>query len=452
MIGRLGRSKLLDAGWLLLLAIFILAGMTLTTFHGDEAMLIYMSHDYETAFIDHDPASLMVSPPYYIDDDPWLRILNGSVIRYAIGFSRQLAGLDRSTLPPRPGWDWGLSYDRDVETGHLPSEALLTAARLPSTLFLVISAWVMFGIGWQFGGRLPAYFISALYTVNPVILLNGRRAMMEGSLLCFGILTIWLAILISRGRNRWYWWGLFTLSAGLTIASKHSGIVYLGGAFGWIGLTELIRVIRTLTPGPSPSGRGEKRMALRDFGFTMVKLVVSLIATIAIAIALLPALWNDPAARFSDLIEQRAGLINIQVESDPLAPTTIQQRIEGIITQPFLTPAQQFEVAFWAQAKAITDSVERYMASPLSGLQFGLVLGIPLTLLAGIGLIVALWRWKSWEIGLVLWFAGTAASLLVNPLPWQRYSLALFPVATILAGLGLVSLIQRFRPTPPKST
>ncbi len=56
----------------------------------------------------------------------------------------------------------------------------------------------MFALGWQFGRRLVAYFVSALYTLNPVILLNGRRALQEGSMLFFGMLVILIAALISQ--------------------------------------------------------------------------------------------------------------------------------------------------------------------------------------------------------------------------------------------------------------
>lgn len=397
-------------------------------------MHIYTSRDYVTAFIDRNPSSLMVSPPFYPDQDTLLRLLNGSVNRYSIGLSLHLAGLTPSLNLPAPGWDWGQSYDTNVETGHRPSDALLSASRLPSTLFLILSAYAIFGIGWQFGGRLPAYLMSALYILNPVILMNGRRAMLEGSLFAFGLLIVWLAILIVKGRKNGYWWLLFTLVAGIALVSKQTGVVYVGGALGWIGLTELIRALIS-----------RSKSGFVTFGFTLIKLIASGIFMILIFIALSPSLWNDPLARFKDLVEQRQILLDIQVGGDPNAPTTIPQRIEGMITQPFLTAPQQYEVSFWAGAKAITDEVEQYMASPLSGLQFGIVGGLLLTLLAGVGIVATVGQWRSWQIGLLVWLAVVVASLLVNPLPWQRYYLPLLPVMTVLSGYGLYWLIEQFR-------
>ncbi|MCB9452593.1 MAG: phospholipid carrier-dependent glycosyltransferase [Anaerolineaceae bacterium] len=424
------RRRGLDTLWLLVLAGFIFAGMPLATFHGDEAMQIYMSNDYVAAFIDRDVNYLMVSPPYGIDEDPWLRILNGSVNRYAIGLSWQLAGMNSGQLPPRPGWDWGLDYDRNVETGHLPSEALLLAARFSSTLFLALSAWVLFGIGWQVGGRPLAYLASGLYTLNPVVLLNGRRAMQEGSYLFFGLLAVLLAAIISRKRAdgrraAWYWWAGLVLAGGLTLASKHSGIVLVAGAFGWIGLAELAH------------------LDWRRLGGLVARLLVTGVLVVTLFVALSPALWNDPIARFGDLVSVRQGLLEIQIGLDPAAPTPLLQRVEGIVTQPFLTAPQHYEVAFWANTSAVTDAINRYMASPLSGVQFGPILGTALTLLAGWGLVLCLKLWR--QPGILAWVGVTLLSLLVNPLPWQRYYLALYPVAALLAGIGLLAVVRWVR-------
>jgi hypothetical protein len=45
--------------------------------------------------------------------------------------------------------------------------------------------------------------------------------------------------------------------------------------------------------------------------------------------------------------------------------------------------------------------------------------------------------------GVLGWAGITILSLLVNPLPWQRYYLALYPVAALLAGVGLLAVVRR---------
>ncbi|MFN8449778.1 MAG: hypothetical protein U0521_14625 [Anaerolineae bacterium] len=189
----------IDVLYLLALAALVFA--IPPTFHGDEAMQIYMSHDFVTAFVERNPSALVTQPPYPVDSSQQLRLINGSVNRYAIGLSWQLAGFTADDLPPQPGWNWQQDYDTNVSLGYVPTPALLQAARFPSTLFLALSVVVMFTLGWQFGGRLAAYLVSALYAVNPIILLNGRRAMQEGLMLFFGLLVILLAALICKRTN-----------------------------------------------------------------------------------------------------------------------------------------------------------------------------------------------------------------------------------------------------------
>ena len=87
---------------------------------------------------------------------------------------------------PDSGYLWGENYDDNVGRGLVPSPAALNVYRTPSTLFTILSVGVVFLIGKLYGGRPLAYFVSGLYALNPIILLNGRRALQEGSLLFFG--------------------------------------------------------------------------------------------------------------------------------------------------------------------------------------------------------------------------------------------------------------------------
>lgn len=408
--------------YLIALAAFILAGYPLATFHGDEAMQIYMSHDYATAFIYGSPDQLKTSPPYPIDSDQHLRLINGSFNRYAIGLSWQVAGLNTGDLPPRPGWDWGLSYTDNAATHHRPSEALLNAARFSSALLLALSAWVMFGIGWQIGGARAAVIASALYALNPAILLNGRRAMQEGSMLFFGLLCVFAAARlgkVSRPRNRIAVLALLALAGGLTAASKHNGVVFVAAAFAWAALDALVKWLRT---------RGTRQL-LALFG----GLLVAGVLAVALFIALSPALWTDPIARVGDLLAARGELLDIQVAVSPDAPISLSERVSAIFVQPFAAP-QHFEVASWGEAAPIVDEIARYMASPLSGVQVGVTGAVVLNVLVWlVGMIAAV---AARRFGLLAWLALAVLLMLANPLPWQRYYLPLIPPVVLLAALG----------------
>jgi len=423
--------------WLLVLTLYILAGTALAPFHGDEAMQITMSRDYFTAFVNQQPQSLPVSPPYTVDNPAWLRLINGSVNVYTIGLSLHLAGYTENDLPTL--WEWPLSYDENIARGHRPDSRMLTVSRLPSAIFLAAGAIVLFGIGWQFSERLPAYIASGLYALSPVILLNGRRAMMEGSVLCFGLLAILLAILICKGRTGWRWWLCLGLSSGLTLASKHSGILFVAVTFGWLILYHL-PLRKQHSHSPRPEGEG---LGVRVLTQPLIALIVSIVLTVIVFLAASPALWSSPVERFGDLIRERQLLLESQVTAEPTAPTPLTDRLSGIITQPYIQPPVYFEAAFWANVTPIQAEIKAYESSPLSGLHAGIIIGGILSLMAFWGIIITLPHWRTWHVGLLLWLALAVATLLINPLPWQRYYLALYPLATLLTAIGVTNIVTR---------
>ncbi|MBI1281196.1 MAG: phospholipid carrier-dependent glycosyltransferase [Anaerolineaceae bacterium] len=440
------------------LIVYAALGLKIAPFHGDEAMHIYTSTDYTTAFIDHQVQNLPVNPPYDIDGDARLRLLNGSVMRYTVGFIMQLNGLTKQDLPPRPGWDWGLHYADDVATGHMPMDALLTAGRTAALVYFALSIIAMFGIGWQFGGRWTAYIASALYTLNPIILVNGRRALVESALLGFGLLTIWVALQIAqkltpppaplpagkegepiRSNGLWGWWIALIITSALTLVSKYSGTIFVAGAFGGVFIVEVVRVFRVKRP-------------FGNLISSTLKLTVSGLLALVLTVALSPALWNNPISRVQDLTQMLQEQVTIVVSIlSPEAPTTIPQRVEGIITQPFMTPVAYFEQASWAEAKPVTDSIAAYESSPLSGLPVNPITGILLTLLAAIGLTATVWPrirpYEAWSLSavLIVWLLITLLNLLINPLPWQRYYLPLIPIDTLLAAIGVMSIVKIIR-------
>jgi energy-coupling factor transporter transmembrane protein EcfT len=94
------------------------------------------------------------------------------------------------------------------------------------------------------------------------------------------------------------------------------------------------------------------------------------------------------------------------------------------------------------------------MASPLSGVQFGPIVGLVLMLLAVVGMVVVVLRDPVYRAGIVVWLAATLAMLMLNPLPWQRYYVPLIPIVTLLASLGIAQVItlfvHRFEQDQPK--
>ncbi len=426
-------KRLLDGVWLLALAIYAVSGVGLSTFHGDEAMLTYATHDYATMFIYRQPQQLLTGPPYIFDSEQHLRMLNGSVQRYTSGFAWHVAGFTTGDLTDQaPGWDWGQSYETNVENGKRPTDALLHTIRAPQALFFSVSIVVMFVLAHQFVSHPFAYFVSAIYGLHPILLLQGRRTVLEGSVLCFGLLTILLAAMLSKhltnpaNSRRLFigWWAALVLSAGLTVASKHSGAVYVAAA--WLWLLASVRFDRPL----------------RSLSARLVTLFVCGVLSIAWFVALSPALWNDPIPRLQDLVRLRNELLSIQVLINEDAPTSLPQRVAGIVTQPFVAPVVHYEIGNWRGVPDIEAEMNRWAQSPLPRWPRGGLLVVALTVLAGAGLFFVLWpptrrSTPQNAIGLMLWLGIVLVGLLANPMPWQRYYLPLIPIYCLMAGIGL---------------
>lgn len=424
--------------WLGFLTVYILLGVPLASYHGDETTQLYSSHDYATLFLKRDPQALLVEWP--IDNElEYLRIADSTTSRYSIGLAWHLAGYNEDDLPDR-NFNWNADYYTNKMLGLIPDYDLMVVMRLPSALFLAISAAAMFGIGYRFGGLPMALFVSGLYVFNPIVLLNGRRALQEGSLLCFGLLTVLIGIVISQRRERGrripllLRIGLIATGA-LTLVSKNNGFIYVTAAFLWIGLPELLRP------------------RLRRLLRTGMTLVVCSVGVIALYIALSPGLWSDPPTRLKDAAAARLSAMNGQMRDDPETPTTIERRVSDLLTQPFLKPVAHYEANYTNTYDAQRELIAAYEASWLEGVRFGAVLGGALTLLALFGVIanfstrIRPYRSAALSVGLTAWLMINVGALLWVPLPWQRYHLSMIPLFSLFAAIGLWSLVGLIQKT-----
>ncbi len=430
---------ILDLVWVIGLMVYIAAGMPLAPFHADESMQIYTSQDFWTVFIDEDLEDVITNPPYNLDSDAQLRILNGSVNRYTIGLAWMLNDQSRRDLPQSPGWNWGVSYEDNIDKGYRLDPDLLNLSRLPSTIFLMLCVPLMGWLGRGAGGRIGFFVATALFVFSPPILLNGRRAMQEGSMLFFGLLTIGTAALIAQTRTRrqqtgCLFWLFFVVASALTVASKHTGIVFVAGGFGWILIGDIVRLTARGIP------------ALINL---VVGLFVALVVTAALTFALLPALWNEnPLQRIEELIAVRADLLEIQTQAFPeTVIPTVEERFNTMLEQPFTAPLMYYEAPSWSEYTIIQDEIAAYEASPLSGISWDQAGVLPTVLaLLGIGLaLVALMNPRTerrvFSAGILVWLGVTVAALAFNPLEWQRYYLPLLPITFLLVTLAIGALL-----------
>jgi 4-amino-4-deoxy-L-arabinose transferase-like glycosyltransferase len=421
--------RAVDALWLGALAVYVLAGVGQVPFHGDESSLIAMSRDYYhlVQARDLEPVLYDPNPADPIDQD--LRLINGTVGKMAMGFAWDMAGLTAADL--NEPWLWGADWEYNVRTGHLPGERLLHAARLSSAVLTAISVVAVFAIAWIAGGRPAAWAAALIYASDAVVLLNGRRAMMEGAHLAFATLTVLAALLVVREQGRRPTprrrrlvglTALFGILGGLAIASKHPALIVVAAGFVAIATEPFIR------RRPSPLNR---RRILRWLGAGVLVLLTFL--------ALNPAWWSDPLRMPVRVLDMRSALLDHQVDGYG-GYEGLGERLEGLLRLTLGTKPQYYEAPGWEEW--IAAEIARYEASWLAGRGGGpaWALALGAAWIAGIWQLGRRWReGQSWTI--LLWIGITALALLIaTPLAWQRYYLPLRPALAVLAGCGVGAL------------
>lgn len=453
--------RLLDLLLLLLLAAYIVAGMPLVPFHGDESTLVYMSHDYAYQFIQRDLSLVQYSDPPISAQEQDLRLLNGTVSKYLIGLAWHLGGFTVDDINEQ--WDWGGDWNYNQQNNHAPSEALLMVARIPSTLLLTAGMFVMFALGWQLGGRPVAYLAALFYAFNPVLLLNGRRAVMEGSFIAFSLLTVlagvwWLQVTQpsppttlpqGEGGRRFKSWlaaVALGLSAGLALASKHTALFTMAAVFSGCGLWILIEPLRRkglkgdvgtqyIVSDIAHHQRTRHVVPLR-----LSQLIIAGVLALTVFYILNPAWWGDPVTRARQVLARRQVLLSEQTAFfggyDGLGDA-----LAGFLRQTFIAQPQYNEAPGWEAY--IGDQIARYESSPLRGVVIGgSMLGAVI-----LGGLVAIGCWvlvrsrtvpasTRWLIGMWV-LAMVVTTVLLTPIEWQRYYMPVYPAIGLLAALGL---------------
>ncbi len=431
-----------DFIWLLLLILYILAGTSLTPFHADESTQIFMSRDYAYQFMQRDLSLIAYSDPPQRDTEQHLRLLNGTINKYLIGLAWHLGGFSLENINQQ--WDWGGDWDYNQQNGHAPSPELLLTARWSSALFLAAGVVVIFAIGQALGGRLTAYIASLYCALNPALLLNGHRAMMEGSLIFFILLTVLTGIWFLR--HPAWWTAIFLgIASGLALASKHTAAFTVAAVFFGC-ITGIILNHR----GTKDTEKGEKslKISVRSVTLWFIFLFLSGIVALIAFYVLNPAWWGDPVSRAGTVLELRQELLDIQTSVFGSYPTPLDT-LAAFARQTLIVLPQYYEIAGWDSF--IGDQIVRYEASPWRGVSVGgSLLGAAL-LLVMIGLGVwALFRRSDvpfstrWLVG--VWALVTVLStLILTPIEWQRYYLPVYPVVGLLAALGIDFLVQKVK-------
>jgi len=424
-----------DALWLALLSAYILAGAAIVPYHGDESTLVFMGRDYHYLFVQGDLSEVLYDKTKSRGRvEQRLRLENGTISKTIYGWLAWNLGygLDDFNQP----WNWGEDYESNLRSNRAPSEQLLGVARMASALQLALAVLAFFKFVEITLNRPTAYLASALLALHPNVLINGRRAMMEGSHL-LGLMLLLLASAWLLRERRWYAYPLFGAGMGFAVAAKHPNALIAALAF----LAILIATLRDARPGEKRGVSGGKKW----ISFLSLPIAAALVFFL-----LNPAWWSAPFELPALIIELRADLLRAQVGWFG-GYNTFEDGIFGFFRFVFAAKHQYFEVASWAEYDAITAQIARYESSGMAGILIGgtNLFGIVCLALAAFGALNLARNSKvSSDIRILLltWIGGSAlVTLAVTPLPWARYYLPLAPALVILVSHSVFILISAMR-------
>lgn len=405
---------------LLILSAFYLWGTRYIPFHPDESTQLYMSSDFEALFAN--PTSLSWQIEKVDDSRQRYRLLDAPITKYLLGLGRVVAGRDALAVD----WDWAASWDDNISAGAYPDPQLFQIGRRTITLLLPLSLVFIYLIGLELQGRTTGILAALLFGTHAVVLLHGRRAMAEGTLL-LGVLFATWSILKAR---RYPW--LAGLGLGFAFNAKQSAIALMPVAvFALLWLPK--------------STHQRLRKAITNF-------LQFILVFAALTLALNPVFWHQPILAAQAAISARQDLIERQVEDTlTIAPEKLLEspleRALVLIANIYISPP---EYGLVGNLSPTRESVDAYIAIPGHNLFRGVLPGAIFLILTILGLYMAMrdiittHHPKHYTI-LVLFlttlFLATALILAV-PFPWARYSIPTVPFACIWLAYGIYKLLN----------
>ncbi len=423
-----------DALWLGCLALYIIAGAAIVPFHGDESTLMVMGRDYHYLFVQGDLSKVLYDRQWRVNPhEQHLRILNGTVSKTIYGWLQSLNGYGPRNL--NRNWNWRRDYDFNAAQGAIPDGELLRQARLASALQLALAAALFFQFVKMISNRPTAYLASALFALHPNMLINGRRAMMEGSHI-LGLMLVLIAAAWLIQERRWWRYALLGVGAGVAIAAKHPNVIVCALVLLACARAPIWRLLRS-------RGRSWQRSTMDLTGLALAGLVA-----VIVFLLLNPAWWREPLTVAGEVVEERQQLLQNQVKAFG-GYNSFGEQVSGFFQFVFVGERQYFEVSHWNDYDVITAQREAYEQSWLAGLLFiggSGRLGLIFLLLSAFGAITlardpALPLEGRWLV--LIWIGGGAlATLWLTPLPWARYYLPLLPAVILLVSYALTSLAQ----------
>jgi len=393
-------------------------GLPKVPFHPDEATYIYMSDDLSTLF--KNPAQMIWQPGTETDLSMHYRLIDAPLTRYLVGIFRSAFNV----APLKSDWNWGLSWEQNIQNGNMPTRQQLLISRFSTAIFFPFCLLLIFLLGRQLGGLGAGWVSLVVFAGNALILLHTRRAMAEGPLVFFILLSLWF---ILRFPNQ-AWWSAFPLALAFNAKYSPAPLVLVG----------LVAILVSSRPR-------KWYEVLEELGlFTLIFLLVTFVLN--------PFLWADPIGAVLTGLAQRQELVAGQVSAiiavrPDLALPHWWERLQVQVVQLFFAPLAIQDVGNYTLELQAASTA--YLSNPLHSLLRSIPGGAILLFLSLVGLgrsLLLSIRSNPTRKAHLLFLLAAAVQwlglILLVPLPFQRYVMPLVPFVCLWIELALAGLIK----------
>jgi len=397
-----------------LFSLLYFIGIREVPFHPDESTQIFMSRDVELFF--SQPSSLSYNPNNSEDLRQRYRLLDPPVSRWFIG----MFGLIFKVPPLPADWDWGKSWEENVQSGALPPPSTLLISRLAVSFIFPLLLYFAYKTGEVLADKKTAWLNLVFTALNALILLHTRRAMAESLLAFFSCLSLYL--LVSGKKPVW----LLAVPIALAFNAKYSTAPLV--LAGWINCL--------MSSSNSPFHHRLKPVLLYSIIFILTTFLLN------------PVLWSSPLDALKAAAEERQNLLAAQTTAigsfnPSQTPQTVPERLLALIAQIYIAPPAVADVGNYLSATELPAQI--YFSRPWNNLTNGFFKGGFFLSLTIIGLFWMIRRhWSSiWKFSnpatlflltFIVQFAGIIGGI---PLAFQRYYLPLMPYITFFIGYAI---------------
>jgi 4-amino-4-deoxy-L-arabinose transferase-like glycosyltransferase len=413
--------------FIFLFSIFFFWKISDTPFHPDETTMIFMSSDVDLFL--QNPDLLIWNSQIPVDTRMQYRLLDAPFARTWIGIFRVLGRVPELAAD----WNWSIGWNKNQLTGAYPTPIQITTGRLASAIFFPLDLLFLYLIGRKLRGNLMGWLLVLLFSLNALVLLHSRRAMSEGPLLFFIILSLWSFI-----QNPQFLF-LTAIPVSLAFNAKYSALpLFFIGLFALIYRNYLLK-------------NHKNRL--------IIQLSVYILIFLGITLLLNPFLWDEPFQALKAAIIARNTLLARQLAdlgsiSQGWISDTFGKRVGSIITNLYLTPPAFHDVGNYIENTISTEL--RYQAFFPQNLFRGYLWGSFMLVLSAMGFIFGFIHTLRFsrprrELLLILVVGSTFQFIFLLwafSIPFQRYVIPLIPYSIIWIAYAineLVDLLERKR-------